>query len=351
MASISYLTTFVAAIIGMAGLYFGLFVYQLGAPVAAEYWVHEAKTAKIFLAGQGSGQRVLILGGSNALFGIDSGLVEKQIGMHTVNLAIHGGLSLPYMFEYIKPVLRPRDVVVMPLEIEYYASAYRYDWFRSNIMAWDPGYVRELALLERARFVLAVPMKRVVNGAIAQMYAAQLRRQHGRFVRDVAVITREAIGIWQAESYVGKPITYSLSSLDGHGDMQNNRGTRYTGPADSVLSATFTYASDVWVQLENFAAYCRGHNVTLFMAWPAFMTDPGLGAGNPAVPRNVAHIVSHLEKARIGVLGRPQDYYLDRVNFFDTKYHLNEEGRTIRTGQLVRDLRDALWKGETGPLP
>jgi len=351
MAPITYLSTFVAAIVGVAGLYIGLFVYQLGAPVTAEYWVHEAKIAKLFLASQGSGQRVLILGGSNALFGIDSGLVEKQIGVRTINLAIHGGLSLPYMFEYIKPVLRPRDVVVMPLEIEYYASAYRYDWFRSNIMAWDPGYFRNLELLERARFVLAVPTKRVVNGAIAQMYAAQLRRQRGRAVRDVAVITRDAIGNWQNRSYVGKPISYSLESIDERGDMRNNRGTRYTGTASSVLSSPFAFASDLWVSLENFGAYCRGHDVTLFVAWPALMTEPSLNEGNPVVTRNVAHIVSHLARARIGILGRPQDYYLDRVNFFDTKYHLNEEGRAIRTSQLVRDLRDALRNGATGPTP
>ena len=351
MNSISYLATFFATIIGMASFYTGLFVYQLGAPVAAEYWVHEVKTAKLFLASQGSAQRVLILGGSNALFGIDSGLLEKEIGMRTVNLAIHGGLSLPYMFDYIKPVLRPHDVVVMPLEIEYYARAYRYDWFRSNIMAWDPAYFWKLEPLERARFILAVPTKRVLNGVIAQMYAAQLRRQRGRLVREAAVITRDAIEIWQTKSYVGKPMSYTLSNLDEHGDMQNNRGTRYTGPSGSSLSSTFAYASDLWAQLEKFAAYCRGRNIRLFVAWPALMTDPGLSDANPPVPRNVAYIRSQLAKARIDILGRPQDYYLDRVYFFDTQYHLNEEGRAILTSQLVRDLRDALRKTGAGTTP
>ena len=165
------------------------------------------------------------------------------------------------------------------------------------------------------------------------------------------MITRDAIGIWQTKSYVGKPLTYSLSNLDEHGDMQNNRGTRYTGPSGSSLSSTFAYASDLWLQLENFAAYCRGRDITLFVAWPALMTDPGLSDANPTVPRNVAHIESHFAKARIGILGRPQDYYLDRVYFFDTQYHLNEEGRAIRTSQLVRDLRDALRKTGAGPAP
>ena len=72
------------------------------------------------------------------------------------------------------------------------------------------------------------------------------------------------------------------------------------------------------------------------------MNDPGLADANPTVQWNIGQIVKSLKRSKIGVLGRPQDYYLDRGYFFDTKNHLNEEGRVIRTKQLVKDLQAAL---------
>lgn len=341
----AYLATFAATLVGVAALYVGLFFYQLGAPVAAEYWVREVKIAKLFLATHTPGRRVVILGGSNALFGIDSSLIEREIGLPTVNLAIHAGLPLPYIFAYAKPILRPADVVVMPLELEYYVRAYRYDWFRSNVMAWDPAYISTLPLLEQGRFLLEVPAKRVVSGAIARVFETRLRRTHGRLVRDPDLIKREATRIWDTRSYVGKPITYSLWGLDKHGDMQNNRGTRYTGPSASALSSPFEYASELWEDIEGFAAYCRVHRIELFVTWPPIMKDSDLADRNPIVQWNTQQIANRLRSAKISLLGRPQDYYLDRSHFFDTKYHLNEEGRALRTRQLIVDLRNALITG------
>lgn len=343
-----YLVSFAVTLIVIAVLYTGLFVYQLGAPVEAEYWVYDVKIAKLFLGGRAEGERVVILGGSSALFGIDSGLIERETGMRTVNLAVHAGLSLPYLFEDAKPILRPRDIVIVPLELEYYARDYSDSpnvWFLNNIMAWDPGYFWKLGLLEKARFILAVSAKRVVNGAVARMYEATLRRTHGRLVRDPAAVTREARGFWEAKAYLGAPAVYSLRNLDERGDMQNNRGTHYTGPWGSLLELPFAYSSKIWGDLESLAAYCRRHDIALFVAWPAITKGPTLDSGNPFVQRNSEEIVRHLEKAGIGALGRPRDYLLDRVYFFDSEYHLNEEGRAIHTQQLLRDLREALGKG------
>jgi hypothetical protein len=342
---------FAATVIGVAMLYVSLFLYQLGAPVAAEYWVHEAKTAKLLLAARAPARRVLIVGGSGALFGVDSTLIEREIDVRTVNLAIHAGLSLPYIFEYTKPLLRSGDVVIPPLEFEYLARAYRYDWFRSNVMAWDPAYFSTLRPLDQARFILAVPAKRVINGAIAQVFEVELRQERGRIVRQPALITRDAAWIWQSKSYRDRPITYSLSGLDDHGDMQNNRGSRYTGPAGSALSLPFEPAADTWEELRGFARYCRRRGISVFFAWPAIMNEPGLVEANPMVQWNIEQIVKNLRNSKIGVLGRPQDYYLDRGYFFDTKNHLNEEGRAIRTQQLVKDLRDALAASKSGLGP
>src|SRR6185295_15011146 len=100
---------------------------------------------------------------------------ERETGLRTANLSIHAGLTLPYIVESAQPILRPRDVVIMPLELEYYDRAFSHDWFRSNVMAWDPAHFSRLRLDDKARFILAVPTKRVVNGALARLFERALR--------------------------------------------------------------------------------------------------------------------------------------------------------------------------------
>jgi hypothetical protein len=339
-AALRYLAAFVVAVVVMAAAYVSVFVYQLGAPVAAEYWVYEAKHAKVFLATRAAGERIFILGGSNALFGIDSAMIEHALHRPTVNLAIHAGLPVRYLAHYAVPLLRPGDVVVMPLETEYYAAAAEYEWFRNNVMAWDPGYFWQLSWLEKAGFIGAVPPKRVVNGAIARINDRRLRRAHGRVVRKPAVLTDELEQIHRAGTYA--PIAYSLRNLDAHGDTVNNRGAHFTGFGGSPWAGQFEYTPRVWRVLAAFAEACRRRDVQLFVTWPPLLWNVTLERSNPMLQWHADYIADRMRAMGIRVIGSPYDYVLDRTYFFDSVYHLNHEGRAIRTGQLVRDLEGPL---------
>ena len=64
-----YLAILAAACLALALGYAALFEWQLGAPVAAEYWVRDARIAKLGAARALSGPKIVIVGGSNALLG------------------------------------------------------------------------------------------------------------------------------------------------------------------------------------------------------------------------------------------------------------------------------------------
>ena len=48
------------------------------------------------------GNRILVVGGSNAAFGFDSQCIQQTTGLDTVNLGLHVSLGLPFYLETIR---------------------------------------------------------------------------------------------------------------------------------------------------------------------------------------------------------------------------------------------------------
>lgn len=329
-----YLLGMAATTALLGGLYTLMFLYQLGAPVTAAYWVNDVKVAKLHIAGRLKQKKLVVLGGSSALFSVDSRRLEEATGLPTVNLAIHAGLWLPYVFDYAKPVLAPGDVVVLMLEYTYYGSPNPVaSWFAGNVMAWDTPYVRNLGWIDRLQLLLWVPAKRVANGAVAKLYESRLRRTHGRIVRDPGDIRREAEKIWEGKLYRERAFGYALQNMNERGDFQNNKGTTYQ-PHRERRPLFARYAVET---IRGFADYCAARGITLFIAWPAAMRVPELQ--DKDAQAFLAEVAGTLGRMGFRVLGTPGDFFEERRYFFDTIYHSNEEGRRIVTEKLVEELR------------
>lgn len=340
-AARSYLVAFGATCLLLTAVWVIAFGYQIGAPVAAEYWIPEMKIVKLRTAARIPGEKLVILGGSNALFGLDSALIERQTGRATMNLSLHAALPLEYMFADARSILRPRDVVILSLEYGYYTTTNPSpSWFSSNIMAWDPQYFWRLGLADRVAFGLSASAKRVLNGVIATPYEARLRQHHGRRVRAPAVVLDEAAAVWRDKRYRNQPAVYSLRSMDEYGDIQNNVGSFYTEDPDSLVIPRFAYSPGVWDGLRQIRDECRRNDIRVFIAWPAVPVELGRNAG-PA-RRYLAAVLGQVARLGIPTLGEPSDYALPRRYFYDTVYHLNEEGRTIRTTRLLSSLKSQL---------
>ena len=60
--------------------------------------------------------RVILLGGSNIAFGVDSRAIADSLHCHVINMGLHGGIGMRYPVEDCLQYVRPCDVVVMQLE-------------------------------------------------------------------------------------------------------------------------------------------------------------------------------------------------------------------------------------------
>jgi hypothetical protein len=64
--------------------------------------------------------KLIIFAGSNARFSHRCETIEKLLSMPCVNFGVGRGIGLDYLFDRLEPLLKPGDVVYMPLEYEWY---------------------------------------------------------------------------------------------------------------------------------------------------------------------------------------------------------------------------------------
>src|SRR5689334_412801 len=96
-----YLAAFAAAaVLGLPAM-LGLGLALAPAPIAAEYWVRQAMVVKADISHRhDSGRKALVVGGSSALFSIDTRALTAEFGVPFVNLATHARLPLEAHLDY-----------------------------------------------------------------------------------------------------------------------------------------------------------------------------------------------------------------------------------------------------------
>ena len=81
-------------------------------------WIKNCFTIKDKYADSIKTKKIVFSSGSNTLYGLNTIEIEKNIGIKSVNLAIHAGLQTDYILYRTKKVLKPGDIVVLPFEYQ-----------------------------------------------------------------------------------------------------------------------------------------------------------------------------------------------------------------------------------------
>jgi hypothetical protein len=137
----------------------------LGKPVPRGRWVAEVSAIKAARLTTVASPKVVILAGSNAWFGLDSGLLEAAWGAPVVNHAVNAALGLRYILASAEPELRAGDLVLMPLEYPLYeGEAAPNQQLVDHVLAYDPAYWHALPLGERLRWMAGVSAARLLEG-------------------------------------------------------------------------------------------------------------------------------------------------------------------------------------------
>jgi hypothetical protein len=67
--------------------------------------------------------RIVLIGGSNLAFGINSEILRSRTGCEVVNMGFNGYLGIRFMLAEARPHIRPGDIVVVAFEYDNYVKS------------------------------------------------------------------------------------------------------------------------------------------------------------------------------------------------------------------------------------
>lgn len=294
------LPTFFLKIIMLGFLGGGIYLLLLYASLdrnAVSNNYNAAQLDKLRLLENVPSPRLILVGGSNLAFGVDSERLERDLGVAVVNMGHQASLGLHYMMDTVLRLARRGDCVLLVPEYEHLGQ----DIFYGGSAIIDLiGYTGNMALLR-------------YNGLIGLLAANTGIRHHQRKVVYYPPYTRD--------------------SFNRYGD---NTAHLSRGPS-KIIPYTIGAGVDPRPvnKINTFVHSCEQRGIRVLVSYPAAMHSFYL------INRvMVDKLSANLRGAHVPLLvSNPREFVFDDNLFFDTVYHLNARGRAMRTDKLVDLLR------------
>jgi hypothetical protein len=248
--------------------------------------------------------RLILIGGSNLPFGIDSKMLSDSLQTNAINMGLHAGLGLNFMLNEVKPSIKKNDVIVLCLEYPLYLNDAKTDVdlidYTQEIYAPAQAYhqfnVKEKLLVYYSKFEKTFNKKEEVTNEVFN------RKQFNPYGDNTGHLNKPNEKVLKNKEPIGKiEISESLGLLKDFNDLVNQKGAK------------------------------------LFISYPAYERTEFI--------KNQSKLIE-LDKelkenlSQITFLNSPETFAFESDYFYDTVYHLNGKGREKRTRIFFEELRE-----------
>ncbi len=251
--------------------------------------------------------KIVLLGNSNVAFGFDSAVIEERFGMPVVNMGLHGGIGNVFHEEMARLNVVPGDLYIL-CHTEY-ADEGKID---DPVMVWTT-IEDHMKLWRILRAEDIYPMLKAypiyLNKILSQWRHLEVK-----------------------ETY--QDSVYCRAHFNEYGDVEYPRECEMM---EMELTEETPEINDTCTdRINRLSDYLEKRGAKLVIAGYPVIVD---GEGSSQYREEMGRFEQELrEKLTCDVISDFQDYIYDRSYFYDTTYHLTDEGVTVRTGQLIEDL-------------
>ena len=255
--------------------------------------------------------RLILVGGSNISFGVDSKILKDSLKLNPINTGIDARLGLKFMLHNTLPYIKRGDIVVIVPEYNQF-----YDGFsegKTELLAMI-DVTKTLCKIDLSQFLMILPL--------APSYAL------AKFRKAVSPPTFD-------NSTIG---VYERKSFNSFGDTYIHWSLSKTNVA-IIRSVGLTYNPSPLVECIKFAKKARNRGAQVFFSFPAFQDssyDLNL--------QKIRHIEMCMHETGIPVIGTAREYRVVDSLTFNTPYHLIRSGVVWRTNILAHELHLKLAK-------
>lgn len=257
---------------------------------------------------QVEGPKIVLIGNSNLPFGMDSALLAERVGMPVVNMGLHGGMGNAFHEEMAKLAVTPGDIYVI-CHTDY----------------GEDGDAMDASLVW-ATIENHFGLWRLVRPE----YYGQMKAAASTYVKKL-------VGLWSTEEgNQAAEDAYARGWFNEWGDNIFPRPQAREGLpfAEQVLPGV----GDACVaRLNALHEYLAARGASMVVAGYPIAN----GEHTPLVAEYEAFQDELEARLECDVISYFPEYMFDYEYFYDTIFHLTEDGVRIRTNILAEDL--ALW--------
>lgn len=267
---------------------------------------------------------IILLSGSNTLFGVNSDLISKETKKSVINLGLHGGLG-DYTFDFAKTILKPKNTVIIPVEFDVVTKHKTFSDFKTQyIISEDKEYYKKLSLKDKMGCI-----NFFINNDIPSALLDGQKKEE----------KYNALKTPDCEDNKYKAYSHKCWSKRGdvvfNTDFNNEKieqlkNTKINTSAPVELSPVFL----------NFAKWCKKENIKLYVIYPVIF--PYQNRNTKEAQEYFIAYKNAFIKNNIDFIGNPEDSFLEYEDFYDTVYHLNQKGVQKRSRYLIKIIKEEI---------
>ncbi len=270
-------------------------------------------------------KKIVIVGGSSAAFGLDSSMIENELDYKAVNFGLYADLGTKLMMDLSRASVNEGDIFILAPEMSAQTLSL-YFGSETALEAMD-GRFSMLAYVDKDDYgslvgaawkVGSSKLKYLLSGdrpANQGAYKKENFNEYGDNVFDRP---------YNELSGIGNPI-----KLDFLADFSDGNITEYEQFIEYV---------------NEYTAFIRSRGAEVYFSFPP-MNQKAVFENNTdeSIREFYQNLCLNLD---CKVISNVFDYIIDDGYFFDSEYHLNNSGVTVRTVKLIDDIKRELGRSD-----
>lgn len=272
------------------------------------------------------GRKVVMVGGSNLAYGLESDVIEQATGCPTVNMGMNGYFGARYMLNEVRPSLHEGDIVVIAFEWDNYGKTV--DGVGKDLFAVtkaNPGAVAYLTPLQVAMATSNIPY-------VAQAKLFRVLDETARGLVSSGEDGDAAIDVLNRIEV--------LEGFDEQGDLNSHDGIvwemQYEQGSDLE---TLGLETGIIELIKSFSADMEERGVTVLVSYTPTMRSY---FDEQSAVISEAHRQLTTGTDAVNAPRAPEAFAFGTEYFFDTVYHLKTTTRAERSQMVADDIHKVL---------
>ncbi|MBQ7387415.1 MAG: hypothetical protein IJW03_04525 [Clostridia bacterium] len=259
--------------------------------------------------------KIIVVGGSSVAFGLDSELLEEYTDRPCVNFGLYAALGTKLMLDLSRAGVSEGDIVVLAPELDAQTLS-MYFSSESTLQAFDGRY-------DMARYVRGDSRLSLLGGMYKHTAEKLAYYKNGN--------APSPVGVYRSDSF--------NEYCDIEWERRENVMPYYYDP-NTIVTLDESIVEDEFIDyLNEYIRFCERRGATVYFSYcPTNAMALAEGTDKETISAFENYLKDNIECEFISFL---EDYIMEAGYFYDTNFHLNDAGVTVRTLKLAEDIRIA----------